>query len=174
MKINLNLIKFHHFKYNKQIHNLCPRNYINYFENLLFKWDQSFSRCLKIFNDIDNIDELKNTLLRWHEIGNDEKLMLENVIKKCHPNLQNAIDQNFEDELPKYYQCKLNKKERLIFLMKTNHDKKITFFPILFDLNHCFYLSDKKSYDNKTKNNFKWDLKEKQEKYKERLKINLE
>ena len=46
-------------------------------------------------------------------------------------------------------------------------------FPILFDLNHCFYISDKKSYDNKTKNDFKWDLKENQEKYKERLKTNL-
>ena len=173
MKINLNLIKFHYFKYNNKIHNLCPRNYLNYFENLLFKWDQSFLWCLKIFNDIDNVNELKNKLLHLHEIGNDEKLMLEKVIEKCHPNLKNALDQKFEDEPPKYYQCKLNKKERLIFIIKIDLDKKLFVFPILFDLNHCFYISDKKSYDNKTKNDFKWDLKENQEKYKDRLKRNL-
>ena len=81
--------------------------------------------------------------------------MLEKVIEKCHPNLKNALGQKFEDEPPKYYQCKLNKKERLIFIIKIDLDKKLFVFPILFDLNHCFYISDKKSYDNKTKNDFK-------------------
>ncbi len=138
MKINLNLIKFHHFKYNNQIHNLCSKNYVNYFENLLFKWDQSFLNCLKIFNNTNNINELENKLLHWHKITNDEKSMLERVIEKCHPNLKNALDQNFEDELPKYYQCKLNKKGKTNFYNKNRSKWKIVCFSYSFWLKSLF------------------------------------
>ena len=177
MDINLNFLKFHYFYCDKNIHNLCIKKYKEYFDKLLFKVDHSLILILdKIdkYNE-DNIENLKNSLIRFHSIDNNHRdILLNKIIKKHHPNLYGKIQQFFENynlKDVKFYQCKMDKKERLIFTIHINDKNRMTFIPLIFDLNHVIYKDEDKNYDNKNLIHCcKWDLREEQEKLKMKLK----
>lgn len=91
------------------------------------------------------------------------------IIKKCHKNLNSYLEQYLEesDIFNKllFYQTELVKPIRLIF-MKNNDE----FIPLIFDLHHLIYESNKKNYDsNIASKKHKWDYKYKQNEFKNKI-----
>lgn len=124
MKVNLNYLKFHSFFYNKKLHNQYvgkEEEIHNYFEHIFFKNDHSLSKLIKIIVNIDSFDRLKKASLRIHDFSYDKKQDICKVIRYKHPKLYDELNQVLECDNGgifkiKYFQTKLNKKERLIFL----------------------------------------------------------
>lgn len=182
MEINLNFLKFHYFCCNKDIHNLCVKEFVEYLENIIFcKQHSLLSILISIKKCNSDIKEIKNVLIKFHDIsGNHRDILLNKIIRKQHPHLYDQIEQYFSNINFKnisFYQCKIDKQERLIFTIHTDFKKQKTFIfiPLIFDLNHVIYKKDKeKNYENKNLIDcYKWDLKKEQEKYKMRLKEEL-
>ncbi len=182
MYINLNLFKFHSFKYKKNITNewrktknnslKCEDDVLN--KIILNDVKNKIKHCI----DYKNISQLFTNLKSSkngnsnHSIRGCHKEILINVIKNCHPNLYSDLQQLFFEKNPTediiFYQLSINPRSRIIIVNKDE-----TIYPLLIDLNHCFY-ETKKSYDNNvSKKTFPWDFREKQKNLKEQLKNEL-
>lgn len=175
MKIDLNYLKFHSFKYDKNYHNLISKKEMNsdYFDKLLYSNNQSLLIILNEVKKTKYFNEFKNSLLRFHSLEEEKKYLFYKIISKKHPTLKLSLDQLYSS-YKKYnlYQLKLSKSERLIFIWHKNilNEEEI-FIPLLFDLNHCFYSNNK---DKKYDNNFKkkkedWNFKDRQQEIKYKL-----
>lgn len=103
-----------------------------------------------------------------HKIKGINRENLINIIEKKHENLYSDLLQKSEDDLLNlnFYSCKINKKERLIYMIK---DK--VFYPILFDLNHVIYKDKVRNHDNNNgkKTMYEWDFRKKQKEYKQEI-----
>lgn len=172
MKVNLNYLKFHSFFYNKKLHNQYvgkEEEIHNYFEHIFFKNDHSLSKLINIITNIDSFDRLKKASLRIHDFSYDKKQDICKVIRYKHPKLYDELNQVLECDNGgifkiKYFQTKLDKKERLIFFVYRN-----TVYPIIFDINHHFYKKEDKNYDNNIINSFEWNFKDRQNELKSKL-----
>lgn len=179
MRINLNFLKFHYFYSDKKLHNLSVKNLRPYFEGIINENDYSLVKILEIVDKCNGINDFNNRLLKFHVLDNDHKyILLNRIIKKSHPNLYYQMEQYFSDDNYfkdlDFYQCKISKKERLIFTIHLSLDKKQTFIPLIFDLNHLIYCSSDKQYHNLNLNDlFKWDLRSHQDKIKKFLNKNI-
>lgn len=168
MIINLNFLKFHHFNLTKKVNNLSCKKYKEYFDNLFYKDDHCLVNVLKRVKNDCNSFALHN-----HTINGINKEKLLKVIKKQHKNLYKDLAQYFQDfENIIYWQAKLSKSERLIYVIgkKYSDNKNNIFIPILFDLKHCFYQSKNKKYDNNfNKMIFPWNFRGEQEQIKDKI-----
>lgn len=176
MEIDLDLLKFHSFKCNKILHNMVVEEDWNYFDDIFFKAEHCLQKILNFVKQSENLEEFKNRFLHYHEIKDKYHDLIKQVIDTCHPNLKNDLDQKFEmAEKIKFYQLMLDKVKRLIFVFYKNLKGEITFAPVLFDFNHCFYQSKKYNYDNNISWKFlkKWDFKDKQHTLKEQFFKNI-
>lgn len=169
MEINLNFLKFHYFYKDKKLHNLCVKQWREYLKKIIFNNKNSLIEIIKNVNKCKNFSNLKNILLHFHIINNDHKyILLNEIIKKSHPNLYNQMEQYFSNDNYfkdlAFYQCRISKKERLIFTIHKNLKNKLSFIPLILDLNHVIYIPKDKQYDNLNLNGLqKWDLKKEQE-----------
>lgn len=177
MEINLNFLKFHYFKYDNKTHNLCVKWFKKYLENIFYNSNHSLLFILLKIQEYqgDNINDFKNILRRFHHIKDDHRdVLINNIIKKRHNNLYQQIEQFFSYTNLKninFYQCKIDKQERLIFTIHNGFNNKKIFIPLIFDLNHVVYKDENKNYDNKNLIDcYKWDLKNEQEMIKNKIK----
>ncbi len=155
---------------------MCPKKCDDFFRELICGTDVSLKTIIQEAKESKSLGALSKKLLHYHEIIDKNYcsyryVILNSIIREKHPNLYEDLMQIFEMEPDniKFYQCRLNKKSRLIFTILES-DNESTFIPLLFDLNHTIYISDKKQYDdNKEFNNCRWDFREDQEKIKKFL-----
>lgn len=168
MKLDLNLLKFHSFKYDKKLHNLWKKEKIEVKEiiikNLLIK---KLKHVLS-FEKFNNwLNDIKHT--RSHNWENIYKEKLFYVIKTCHPQLYKDIEEKFLEKNKlldlNVYQLDLSSRIRLVFI----HSEEII-YPLILDLNHCFY-STKKNYDKNLNKGCKteWDFKNEQQELKNNI-----
>ena len=110
--------------------------------------------------------ELNSSFLKYHEITGLSNEILWKILDKEHKNLKKDLCQLFEDEdRIKFYQFKLDKSERMVFVIKSD-----SFIPIIFDLNHVLYFDNKKGHKTTTsEKKYEWNFKNEQEEYKKRL-----
>ena len=161
MQINLDFLKFHYFNLSKKINNLSHKKYKECFDNLFYKDKHCLVNILKnVKNGCDSF------ALHNHTINGINKEKLLKVIINQHRNLYEDLAQYFQDfEKIIYWQVKLGKSEKLIYVTRSN-----IFIPILFDLKHCFYPSKDKNYDNNfNKMNFQWDFRDQQKQIKDKI-----
>ena len=130
--------------------------FIKFIDSLLkkFKYIKNMS-----FNQVTD----NGRIFRFHPWDYEHYKYALDVIKDCHPEIYEKIEQNIlsrieleyvkKDEIKAFYSFHA-KKGIPIFCIVLNEE----LFPLLFDLNHCFY-KDSKNYPYKYKNHFKdWDF----------------
>lgn len=168
MKLELNLLKFHSFYYDKRYNNLWLKNKVKEIETKLIK--------KYFYGKIDFLLSKKDFAIQdlkffgnFHSFGKNEKNMLFIIIEKCHPNLYNDIfnilseDKKIDDI--EILQFRITGRSRCVALINNE-----IMYPLLFDLKHCFYEYSKREFDNnKKQEKEEWDLKEKQEEIKRYL-----
>ncbi len=137
MKINLNCLKFHYFKFDSNLHNLwCKKNCDSFFNDIILENKRSLKSAI---NKIKNLNDItKNDFSHFHQIDEYHSEKVIKIIKKCHKNLNSYLEQYLEesDDFNKllFYQIELVKPIRLIFIK--NNDE---FIPLIFDLHHLIY-----------------------------------
>lgn len=167
MNVNKELLQYYSFKLNKKINNLVEKNSKKELEYLFNnELEQLFDFVKNGCKKEDIIIQLSNCH-NCHKIDNNNKDLLIKIIEKCYENLYNSLLQKFESDDEKdvfnninFYQCAINKRSRLIFVLK---DDK--FIPIIFDLKHVIYLVD--GFDNNSKQEiYRWSYRYKNKKVK--------
>ena len=165
MIINLDYLKFHSFKYDSRYNN---------------QWKNPNEVCSKIINndtqktlchikcEINNITSLLS-LKNNHWLDEEHKLKLFKIIKKCHPNLNDNLEQRFliNNKISELniFQLRINTRSRIICLFFKN-----IIYPLIFDLKHVFYPIQDHKFDNNYKHENKdWDFKLKQNQIKKQL-----
>lgn len=173
MKIDLNYLKFHSFKYDKNYHNLISKKEMNsdYFDKLFYS--KKYESLLTILNKIKKIkhsNQFLECFLHFHVLEKEKTHLFYKIISKRHPTLKCSLDQlYFSYENDNLYQLKLSNLERLIFIFHKNKStREEIFIPLLFDLNHCIYKNDKYDRNFKTRKE-NWDFKDKQQEIKNKL-----
>lgn len=96
-----------------------------------------------------------------HEIPENHKNLLIKIINKCYKPLYKSLLQKFEYNNENkgvlnsinFYQCAINTRSRLIFVLKQDE-----FIPIIFDLKHVIYPASDKKFDNNSKQEiYRWE-----------------
>lgn len=164
MQINLDFLKFHYFYSSKKLNNLSSEKYKEFFDDIFYNDNQCLVNVLKCVNDSMNHNSFIS--LHKHILKGKNEESLKYVIKTEHRNLYENLLQYFENSKKiTYWQVKLGKSERLIYVTRSN-----IFIPILFDLKHCFYPFKDKNYDNNfNKMNYRWNFKDKQKEIKKKI-----
>lgn len=91
MIINLDYLKFYSFKYDSQYNNQW-KNPNEVCSKIINKDTQNILRHIKCeINNITSLLSLRNN----HWLDEEHKLKLFKIIEKCHPNLNENLEQNF-------------------------------------------------------------------------------
>lgn len=168
LKVNLNLLKFHSFNYNKKYNNEWKKEISFVKEKFILENLKKHIDMIRSFETFSSLSHLKN----FHKFSPSIKEKFFSIINHCHKNLVLDIFNIFSEDLKftdadfNIYQFAISSRSRCIFLY--NHEIE-TVFPIILDLKHCFY-ETKKNYDNNYLNeNYEWDFKSEQENLKKLL-----
>lgn len=87
MKIDLNYLKFHHFWYEKNIHNLwTKKNCKKFFDNLFFTHSNSLKNTIGLIRNTKNLSS--SEFNHCHLINEEKSRKILKIIEKCHPNLK--------------------------------------------------------------------------------------
>lgn len=141
MKINEKLLQFYSFTLNKDVKTLF---------SLVEKECKKENIILKLSNN-----------KHCHEILGNHKNLLIKIINKCYEHLCEPLLQKFEYNNENkavlngihFYQCAINTRSRLIFVLKQDE-----FIPIIFDLKHVIYPASDKKFDNNSKQEiYRWE-----------------
>lgn len=164
MIVNKKLLQFYSFNLNKKINNLVKKNSEKTLEYL---FDDELE---KLFCFVENECEKENIIIQLsncHEIEGNNKDLLIKIIKECYEDLCNLLLQEFESSDKtsvfnniNFYQCAINTRSRLIFIVKQDE-----FIPIIFDLKHVIYPISDRNFDNNSKQEiYRWSYRYKNKK----------
>lgn len=165
MIINLDYLKFHSFKYDSQYNNQW-KNPNEVCSKIVNNDTQKTLRHIKCeINSITSLLSLKNN----HWLDEEHKFKLFKIIEKCHPNLNDNLEQKFliKNKISELniFQLRINTRSRIICLFFED-----IIYPLIFDLKHVFYPIQDHKFDNNYKHENKdWDFKSKQNQIKKQL-----
>lgn len=165
MDINLDYLKFHSFKYNSQYNNQWKNS--KEVSSKIINEDTKNQFC-HIKREINNITSLLSSKNN-HWLDQEHKIKLFKIIKSCHPNLNENLEQSFliKNKISELniFQLRINKRSRIICLFFED-----IIYPLIFDLKHVFYQMKNYNFDNNCKHENKdWDFKETQNSIKQQL-----
>lgn len=161
MKINEKLLQFYSFTLDKDVNNLVNKDSKETLESLFH------DEVKTLFSLVEKECKKENIILKLsnnkhcHEILGNHKNLLIKIINKCYEHLCEPLLQKFEYNNENkavlngihFYQCAINTRSRLIFVLKQDE-----FIPIIFDLKHVIYPTSDKKFDNNSKQEiYRWE-----------------
>lgn len=165
MIINLCYLKFHSFKYDSDYNNQWKNS--KEVSSKIINKDTKNQFC-HIKHEINNITSLLSSKNN-HWLDQEHKIKLFKIIKSCHPNLNENLEQSFliKNKISELniFQLRINKRSRIICLFFED-----IIYPLIFDLKHVFYPIKDYNFDNNYKHENKdWDFKQNQNSIKQQL-----
>lgn len=165
MKINEELLQFYSFALDKDVNNLVNKDSKEILESLFDNELKTLFFLVEKECKKENIIQTLSNNKHCHEILGNHKNLLIKIINKCYEHLCYPLLQKFEYNNENkgmlnsinFYQCAINTRSRLIFVLKQDE-----FIPIIFDLKHVIYPASDKKFDNNSKQEiYKWSYRDK-------------